>query len=329
MKKFIVRVLLLVSPFILVGIDYCYLDPFKVLYKYSNYNEIHGLVKNRDYVSTEMFMNNYKKQGYNSFIFGSSRTVAFKPSSWQQYLLPTDSPFLFDASGESIYGIYVKMKYLDSMHVTIDNALIILCRDASFQYSNDHEGHLFMKHPVLTGKNKFDFQLMFFGVYLNPMLLLSYHDYKLTKKFKPYMSGYMENREIVSDTITNWQYIISQENEILNAPEKYYEERKDLFYEREHEQTDTRQRINSEYIGLLKEIKQILEKHQTNYKIVLSPLYDQMKFHPKDMDILTNLFGNHLYDFSGKNSFTDNKTNYYETSHFRPLLGDSILMQIY
>jgi hypothetical protein len=95
------------------------------------------------------------------------------------------------------------------------------------------------------------------------------------------------------------------------------------------EKTDSIQRINKKQIFMLKEVKHILEKNNTNYKVVLSPLYEQIKFNNSDLLLLENEFGNNLYDFSGKNSFTDVKTNYYETSHFRPNVGDSILKIIY
>ncbi len=80
---------------------------------------------------------------------------------------------------------------------------------------------------------------------------------------------------------------------------------------------------------MLKEIKRILKKNNTNYKVVLTPLYEQIKYNPTDLIFLKNLFGSNLYDFSGKNSYTENQTNYYESSHFKPVIGDSILAIIY
>ena len=64
----------------------------------------------------------------------------------------------------------------------------------------------------------------------------------------------------------------------------------------------------------------------------------QGKIYPKDMvDLLEELFNHQdyridfptVYDFSGKNAITDNKFNYYEISHYRYAVGDSILSKIY
>ena len=80
---------------------------------------------------------------------------------------------------------------------------------------------------------------------------------------------------------------------------------------------------------MLKEIKRLLLKNKTKFKVVLSPLYEQTKFNPHDLQILKYVFGKNLYDFTGKNRFTDKITNYYESSHFRPSVGDSIMKIIY
>lgn len=332
MKQFLKKLTCFSIPGIVLSLllflSYLYFDPFKVLKHYSNYSNPY-IVSNRDYISTTIFINNYKKEIYNSFIFGSSRTLAFKLSSWSKYLSQNDKPFMFDASGESIYGIYTKLKYLDSKDVKIKNVLIVLCRDVSFKHSQNHKGHLFIKHPATSGESKFIFQLEFFKAYLNPELLLNFFTYKILGKYRPFMAGYIETRKIIYDTLTNETTIVDQENEIIQHPIDYYEKRKGLFYIRKGERIDSIQRITEKHLFMLKEISRIFKKNNTNYRVILSPLYEQIKFNPSDLILLKGEFGNNLYDFSGKNSFTENKINYYETSHFRPNIGDSIFKLIY
>jgi len=332
MKKFIKRLayfsLIGIIPIIALFSSYLYFDPFKVLKPYDDYSYPY-VIPNRDYISTAMFIKNRENYSYNSFIFGSSRTLGFRPNSWQKYLSKNDKPFMFDASVESIYGIYTKLKYLDSTNAKINNALIILCRDASFQNSENHKGHLFIKHPSTSRENNLTFQGEFFKAYLHPKFLFAFYSYKILGAYKPFMSGYIENRNITYNTSSNEIKIIDQETEISQNPTEYYLKRKGIFYERTSEKTDSISRINEKQQFMLKEVKRILEKNHTNYKVILSPLYEQIKFNPSDIALLKKEFGNHLYDFSGKNSFTDDKNNYYETSHFRPNVGDSIFKIIY
>ncbi len=315
-------------PIIGILSSYLYFDPFKVLKNYNDYS-YPFVIPNRDYISTTMFIKNHKKYNYNSFVFGSSRTLAFRPTSWEKYLRIDDIPFMFDASGESIYGIYTKLNYLDSTKVKIDNVLIILCRDISFKNSENQSEHLFIKHPITSGESNLSFQLVFLKAYLSPKFLYNFFGYKIIGHYQPFMSGYIENRKINFDSITNEINIIDQETELNQNPTEYYLKRKNLFYLRNEEKIDTVQRISNKQVSMLNEIKRILEKNNSTYKIVLSPLYEQIKFSNSDIRILRNIFGNCLFDFSGKNKYTIPISNYYETSHYRSHVGDSILNTIY
>jgi len=316
------------TPILILLIGYVVYDPFMIIHNYDNYSNPY-VTTSRDYVSTEMYLKNHSKQHYNSFIFGSSRTIAFKPNTWKQKLSKNDHVFVFDAAGETLYGIHNKLVFLDSINAPIDNAIIIFCRDWSFiNCFNKHEV-LFIKHPCISHESFFDFHKVFLKAYFDPMFMYCFYNYTFTKVYKPYMLGYIEGRKITIDSISNRLCIVDQENEILHNPTKYYKEKADIFYERKGESIDTLQRINKKELIMLKRIKQILVKHHTKYKIVLSPLYDQMKFSRNDIMTLNNLFGKNIYDFTGKNAFTNDKHNYYEASHFRPCVGDSIINYIY
>ncbi len=143
------------------------------------------------------------------------------------------------------------------------------------------------------------------------------------------MRNYIEYRKITYDTITNEVRIIDQEEERLRDSVGYYERRKNIFFKQAGETIDTTRQINSTHLFMLMEIKRILEKSRANYKVVISPLYDQVKFNRHDWSTLNKVFGDHLYDFAGSNSFTNNMYNFYESSHYRPVVGDSIMNIIY
>lgn len=332
MKKFVEKVIKFtlagLLPFIIITPGYFYYDPFKVLRPHNNYS-LPYVITNRDYVSTEMFLKNFPKQQYNSFVFGSSRTGAFKISSWKSYLPADAKPFMFDAAGESIYGIYKKIKFLDSLNIKMKNVFILLCRDFSFSNEANHKGHLFIKDPKISGESNFNFQWEFYKVYLNPVFLYCFYSYKISGKYKPYMNGYINDKKIAIDSITNEINIIDREEDITQHPVQYYLKRNDVFYQRTVEKTDSVHRINRKILFMLNEIKRILEKNNTNYKVVLSPLYEQIRYSTSDLQALKSLFNNNLFDFSGKNSFTEYKTNFYEQSHFRPNVADSIFKIIY
>ncbi len=332
MKKLLLNLfyfsLIGIIPLIILIAAYFYFDPFKVLYKYNDYSN--SIVEiDRDYVSTEMLKKNEAKYHYNSFIFGSSRTGAFRPMEWKKHLLPTDQPFSFDASFETIYGIFIKVKYLDENNYKIDNALIILCRDHACDSEGNNDEPNSIKDPTTSHESELKFQFTFLKAYLHPFFMLSYYYYKCTHQFKGFMADYINNKTISYDPVTNALIKKDREREITYNTYNYYLARKDMFYTRLKERTDSVQEITPKIAEMLKEIARIFKKHNTSYKVVLSPLYEQMKFSKNDMVILKSVFGNKLYDFTGKNSYTENKYNYYEIMHFRPNVGASIMNTIY
>jgi hypothetical protein len=332
MKYFLKTIFYFISPAILLSLllllGYILFDPFKIIYKYEDYSQREcGL--NRDYVSTEMFLKNKEKHKYNSFIFGSSRALAFHPSSWQKHLKETDTTFTFDASAESIFGIWKKFLFLKKNNIKIDNALIVICRDITFNLDANHIDFLFIKHPKVSNESWYRFHYIFLRGYLNKDFLYHYYRYKITNEFDNSMMGYLEKEKVTIDPISNEMIVYSIEDELKANENKYYESRSKIFYERKGEIIDTVSRIKPSHKKMLEDILTILKSDSTNFKVVISPLYDQRKFSIEDKKTLQNLFGNNLYDFSGNNELTSTHKNYYETSHYRSFIADSILNYIY
>jgi len=80
----------------------------------------------------------------------------------------------------------------------------------------------------------------------------------------------------------------------------------------------------------LKKIKEIFTRHNTRYKIIISPIYDQIPLEQEQLNLLYEVFGKeNVYDFSGKNRFTEPISNYYETVHFKPYVAHEILNIVY
>ena len=118
---------------------------------------------------------------------------------------------------------------------------------------------------------------------------------------------------------------------IAKNPDDYYIPKMKIFYKRSPEQRISIPSITNEtQLKMLAHIKQIFDSHHTNFKIVISPLYRQLKMNPADLQFLRSLFGTeNVFDFSGVNGFTNDYRNYYETSHYRPNVADSIMKIVY
>jgi hypothetical protein len=330
-KKFVIKLFIAAIPFIALLSGFIVFDPFQIIYRYGDYSEKGYVIPNRDFISTEVYIRNKEKYHYDSFIFGSSRTLAFETNTWKRNLKNSDAhPFKFDASGETIFGIHSKIKYIDEKRDIIKSALLVFDSDVTFSRDTDSKGHLFIKHPTPAKTSWVHFYTEFLKSYFNGKFLVSYYLYKITGDYYPFMQGVIEFRKIKYDTISNDLYIIDQEKEHKKDTVGYFKMRKKIFYDRSNSYRCTKPSINPRQIVLLADIKRIFAKHRANYKIIISPLYDQLCFNKSDLLTLQNIFGvKTVYDYSGINEYTNSMYNYYETQHYIPAVGEKIMQEIY
>ena len=329
MKNFILKLLLFSLPLLMLLILYVIIDPFKVIYKYSeqiNTNKDYQITENRDFQSTQLFLWNYNKYDYNSFILGNSRSMFYQVKTWNKFI--KGNSFHFNASSETIYGINGKLKLMDELNVNIKNVLIIL-DESTLSGTKNSTGHLFIKHPAISNESYLFFHIeMLKGFFSKSMF--AYIDLFFRGEKKKYMAGTITNNVWKHDMKSNQLSYYIYDKEIKNNPKSYYSDKHELFDKRDTIQKFSEPSINRDQEVLLKSIYSILESHKTNYKIIINPLYDQIKINPKDLIYLRNLFGiENVFDFSGINSITNDYHNYYETSHYRPRVCDSILNIIY
>jgi hypothetical protein len=50
---------------------------------------------------------------------------------------------------------------------------------------------------------------------------------------------------------------------------------------------------------LLVRIEKLLKKHRAEYYIIITPLYDQLKFNTSDSQIIKKIFNDNVYIFPG------------------------------
>lgn len=331
MRFFVLKLLVFLSPFLLLISLGIIMDPFKVFFYHDEFYEGNFVTLNREMVCLELFERNNNKQQYNSFIFGSSRSQAFKVSDWLKHLPSNSVGFHFDASGEGLYGICNKLEFIDQCGNNIYNVLIVL-DDNIMDSTENRKGYLFISPPALSGESVVDYYLEFIKANLNPRFLIGYLDYSLFGIYRKYMSDlfnkseyYHKSNNITGDLFYGYDQMIQKDEKV------YYDRliKEGVFYERERISSTENQATNEEVI-LLKKIRDILVAHEADYRIVVSPLYDQIPFTAERMENLRNIFdANRIYDFSGVNEFTESIYNYYETSHYRPHVARKILEIIY
>jgi len=332
MKKFVNKFLIFVSPFIIFIIFLLLIDVYKVFGSYDNYYDNSFIELNREMVTTRTYSNYRKKEKFNSFIFGSSRSQAFKCEEWIKYLDKNTRPFHFDAHGEGIYGIAKKVEYIDKLGDSIGNALLILDRTILNTTVNRNKKHLSISPYELSGESKFKYYFTFLKAQINYNFLIAYIDYSIFKTHRDYMDGIINKKKYQNKiNIENCDIWYGNDQDIKIDSIGYYKTLidKGVFYNRPVEKK-WKCEITDLEISQLKLIKEIFNSHNTNYKIVISPVYDQIPMEKEQLDLLINIFDEeNIFNFSGKNDFSESITNFYEDSHYRPVVANEILKAIY
>ncbi len=326
-KKYIKRILIFGIPFWLLALSYFVFDPFYVLRNYEEYGSNYLKTFNRNRISTQIFLNNNPKYNFQSFVFGSSRSSAFRTSDWAKYIGDAH-PYHFDGFDDNISGISGKIQFLEQQGTKIKNALIVI-DDGTFSEKYDESGDIIhLKDFKWPGRNPVLYHLEFFKAFFKKHYFISYFDVKINHTYRPSMVD-LFHFNFFYDTPHNDFLFPDNESEIKKDSIKYY--RNPRFKNRYWRPGPSDKQIAEHHLKDLKIIKEIFDKNGTDFKIIISPLYNQIEYNAVDLEILNIYFGKeNVYNFSGKNKYTNNIGNYYdEMSHYKPLLGNELLREIY
>lgn len=328
MKRFVKIVITFIAfPIVLLAILYLITDPFKTLNPFSlQYFD----TRNRDYLSSELFLANYPQQQYNSFIFGSSRACGINSYHWKHYLPKNSNQFVFQSWAETLTGIEQKIDYIDSHNIPINNALILFDIPGSFAKRQEPIEAIKMKDYHISGKSFFHYQLFSF--------------YNFAQKPSIWIQTIKErnitHREIPFDTISNdWSklcrtlsYEQPPEKDSLNSCSRISKETFLQSIKGKAEVETSEEVINATMKNKLLHIKQLLDKNSTDYYIIITPAfcYSHSQINPSDLSILQKIFGkDRVFNYSGKNNLTSDYNNYSDPNHFGLFVGWHIIEDIY
>lgn len=340
MKKEILKLykylFILSVPLIVLTVTFLITDPFGVLH-----NKSPLIDRSSDYLATEKYLYNTKNTDYNAFVFGNSKTLAFTSRDWKQILRDSMVFYKFGCPGESIYNIENKVRLIFNNGDKIKYAIILLDGQIINNIRNTDKylnGPVYKHHRLTSNESLLSFLLSYYKYYINNFNFVKLMDYQITGEFKPYMAGIITNPKrdanimetTETDHLTNEFYLNGLESEIsTNGFYKYYLNHAKEF-KRAKRISKKQPILGEEDVESLESIKEMLDASRTNYKIILAPDYNKVSVSGSSVKQLKEIFGAaHVFDFSGNNSITSDSTNFYESTHFRPLVGRYILEKVY
>lgn len=301
-------------------------DPFMVLKKYTNYDK-DGLVLNEHMIGWNTYMNNRDKIHYNSFILGNSCTMAFKCNTWEKHLDKEDKAIRLFGNAESLTAVLSKLKALEKNNAEIKNILFIvdypiLC-NTDIAYNITH-----ILPQEISGISDFGYQGCFIQTFLTPKFFISHFDYKIFKKYRGYMRGIINPYKHTRDTL-NCDFFNPLEKEIERDKDQYWVKKKSKLKRSEEYGLYTDKATNKNVTSILEEINTICRRNNTRVKVLVSPNYNYEILNKEDLETLCNIFGKeNVFDASSNEKYSE-ITYFYDNSHYRPILGELLLNEVY
>lgn len=331
MQRFLFKVLLFILvPVICLTVMYFVSDPYRTLKPFSlQYFD----TTNRDYLSTELFLMNEKKYEYDSFIFSSSRGCGLNTYHWKCYLGEDACPFLFQAWGETLTGIEQKVSFLDKRGTHLRNVLLLIDIPSTFSGKQLPTEAMSIKDPTTSGQPRWLHQLiLLFDFFQKPSQWIKaikglYSSASPTVSFDAMTNDWDKNSLYssfdfppVKDSLSNF------------TPNKLKEFIHDNEFKTDADCITSNSLISEKQIKQLNHIRSIFDRHNTDYRIIITPgyCYSYPAISPKDLKIINTVFGEEfVYDYSGKNDLTSDYNNFTDPNHFGHYVGYRIIENIY
>lgn len=311
-KKWFFRALLLIIAGLgFIAVMNYILDPYGIFRKDFSWQFIEP---NKHYIKVR-YVTEYPDK-YNCFLFASSRG-----NNIDTRKIEGGRCYNMQHSGGLPREHLNAMRYMMKKGVNIKFALISL-DEFSFQYSPDEHLGQPMRHPYPPVLNEFRFPY-----YLQ--YLFFWNDWKIMKAC---LNGYANKLKGIESSV---QHDIYETGQSLAPGEDISIERDPVTHFNKPAFQKRFQPSDVYMNGVIKDLKDLVQFARENHiqlKFFIVPFYatKYLDAGPDELDRFKRELAGlaDFWDFSGFNSITTNRYYYYETWHFRNLVGDMILSRM-
>ena len=296
---------------LLIIVNYV-VDPFNIFHTHFLKYKVQ---ENERFVKIEYLEKNHNK--FNGYLFGSSRIGTTDPKVVEQYI-PNSKFYNMELSSANLYEYNLHLKYFIKKKYPI-NYLYLQLDLEDIQYYGQSELDVLSKpHPYTVG----DSLPLYYFQYLTGFFPIN-----IQEKIKDNLSHHQE----VEHNLTNGIWSVpNKEREISENCEEYVQNVRN--FNTKHYRVLQYGKKNQN-IKAIKEIVSLCKENHIKLYLFITPhnqnmmdtfYLDDCYSYLQDIAEITE-----YYDFSGYNSITTNNCNYYEASHYRPLVGKLIASKIF
>lgn len=298
---------------IIMGINF-FIDAYGIFGKNMKYQV---LEPNKNYVKTKYILENKTK--YDSFIFGSSRVGSIPTERISEYKFYNMT-----------YSEGLPKEWLDTLKTFIENDIkikmvIIGIDDISFKVNYKEHLNQPMRLPYqnLISCKK---------ILKNYLLINPFNKYNILTLKGMLEKNYNEDYINIYTNGTNiTKNSIKRDEEIETNLSKHFQDEKFLT-----NSYSKKKFINiEENIKILNEIEKICLNNDIKLIVIFNPLHESAYIGENEKEYkiikekIIDTLNCDIYDFSVNNSITKNNYYWYETSHFRNIVGEMMLKIIF
>jgi len=127
--------------------------------------------------------------------------------------------------------------------------------------------------------------------------------------------------------LQNFSTRVEAEGQITKDPDAYYS---NMEAEMTKKNRVTHQlELSLKQLNLLREMNQIFQEQNTKFNIVLGPYWNSDQLDQTTIAKIRECFGeDRVFDFTGDNQWNLDMEKWYESNHYRPLVGSSNMNQV-
>lgn len=297
MKRFLLKLLVVLTPiWVIIGV-YIVMDPFRVLRDYKDYYDggKYDIWINHNMATIRTLKNITDSTGYrlfDSFIIGDSRATNFLAEDFKKYLPEGSHVYHLDAYADVIETIYDKISYIDQHGYHIRHVLMPV-NHIMTSHTDPIPGYRFISPPE-AGHNKVKFHIETLRAYLDPRFMDIFLIYKFYKHeiTEPIPDWYSQPGLLDYDYHINQLVEVDAERRILSGTLITQHQADSLDAVRDSLQNSfAPETITPTSQERLKQIAKIFNRHNTDYKIVIIPLRLGIKYSLNDELKLKEIFG--------------------------------------
>ncbi|MGP1591024.1 MAG: hypothetical protein ACTTHI_04435 [Prevotella sp.] len=324
-----IKVLLLAFPFIVCLGIYVYTDPFMVIKHYDDYDHPTVMIQSEGPIAWYKYKSYRDTMHYDSFIMGSSCTMAFQTSEWKKYI--KGSPFRFFSNSEGLGDLLLKLEALDRQPNQPIKNLLIVAEPVLLNLTVEQRGVMHIMPPEVSGRSIAYYQTTFLQGFFRKDFFTAYMTYLFKKKYDNSMNRIINNVGQSRTRYTNDE-ILHIQNKIDSLGEQYYQT---------EEWKKLRANLETAYVRppiikapqkeCLLQIQRICKKHNTNVKIAIGPDFKPGYVNSADVKLLKQIFGeNNVLNYNdAAHSEYAHYSYFYDSAHYNTKVAEKMLYELY